>query len=93
MLEKDIENLIAAYPKEFCPRGKLPEFKGDPSRIEQGCCPPFTNKTNRQSIDNPLGETCQSIFQRLPWYILEVGERLIPKNKEDWPDLKPIEPR
>ena len=74
-------------------RGKLPEFKGDPSRIEQGCCPPFTNKTNRQSIDNPLGETCQSIFQRIPWYTLENDEGVIPKNKGDWPELIPIEPR
>lgn len=74
-------------------RGELPEFKGDPSRIDQGCCPPFTDKTNRQSIDNPMGETCQSIFQRVPWYTLEMDEGVIPKNKGDWPELKPIEPR
>jgi hypothetical protein len=74
-------------------RGELPEFGGDPSRIDQGCCPPFTEKTNRKSIDNPLGETCQSIFQRVPWYTLEMDEGVIPKNKGDWPELKPIEPR
>ena len=74
-------------------RGELPEFKGDPSRIDQVCCPPFTDKTNRQSIDNPLGQTCQSIFQRVPWYTLEIDEGVIPKNKGDWPELKPIEPR
>jgi len=74
-------------------RGELPEFKGDPSRIDQGCCPPFIDKTNRQSIDNPLGKTCQSIFQRVPWYTLEIGEGVIPKNKGDWPELKPIEQR
>ena len=39
-------------------RGELLEFKGDPLRIDQGCCHPFTEKTNRQSIDNPLGGTC-----------------------------------
>jgi len=74
-------------------RGELPEFKGDPSRIDQGCCTPFTDKTNRKSIDNPLGQTCQSIFQRVPWYTLEIDEGVIPKNKGDWPELKPIEPR
>ena len=74
-------------------RGELPEFKGDPSRIDLGCCPSFTNKTNRASIDNPMGETCQSLFQRLPWYSLEIDEGVIPKNNGDWPELKPIEPR
>ena len=74
-------------------RGELPEFKGDPSRIDLGCCPSFTNKTNRESIDNPLGETSQSLFQRLPWYSLEIDEGVIPKNKGDWPELKPIEPK
>ena len=74
-------------------RGELPEFKGDPSRIDQGCCPPFTDKTNWQSIDNLFGKTCQSIFQRVPWYTLEMDEGVIPKNKGDWPELKPIEPR
>ena len=74
-------------------RGELSEFKGDPSRIDQGCCPPVIDKTNRQSIDNPLGQTCQSIFRRVPWYTLEMDEGVIPKNKGDWPDLKPIEPR
>ena len=74
-------------------RGELLEFKGDPLRIDQGCCHPFTEKTNRQSIDNLLGETCQSIFQRVSWYTLEMDESLIPKNKGNWPELKPIEPR
>jgi hypothetical protein len=40
-----------------------------------------------------LGQTCQSIFQRVPWYTLEMDEGVIPKNKGDWPELKPIEPR
>ena len=74
-------------------RGVLPEFIGDPLRIDQGNTLPYTQNNNRQSIDNPMGETCQSLFSRLPWYTLEIDEGVIPKNKEDWPDLKPIEPR
>ena len=74
-------------------RGKSPEFEGDPLRIDQGCCPPFTEKTNRKCIDNPIGETCQSLFQRVPWYTLEMYEGVIPKNKGDWLELIPIEPR
>lgn len=74
-------------------RGELPDFLGDQSRIDLGCCPPFTEKKNRQSIDNPRGETCQSIFQKLPWYTLEIEEGRIPKNDRDWPKLKSIEPK
>ena len=38
-------------------------------------------------------QSLQNIFQRVPWYTLDINEGLIPKNKGDWPDLKPIEPR
>ena len=74
-------------------RGELPEFKGDPSRIRQEGFRLFSDEANRQSINNPIGETLQNIFQRVPWYALDINEGVIPKNKEDWPDLKPIEPR
>ena len=74
-------------------RGKLPEFKGNPSRIRQEGFRLFSDEANRQSINNPIGETLQNIFQRVPWYTLDINEGVIPKNKGDWPDLKPIEPR
>jgi hypothetical protein len=74
-------------------RGKLPEFKGDPSRIRQEGFRLFSDEANRQIINNPLGETVQDIFQRIPWYTLEIDEGVIPKNKDDWPELIPIEPR
>ena len=74
-------------------RGELTEFKGDPSRIRQEGFRLFSDEANRQIINNPLGETVQDIFQRLPWYTLEIDEGMIPKNKGDWPELIPIEPR
>ncbi len=74
-------------------RGELPEFKGDPSRIRQEGFRLFSDEANRQIINNPLGETVQDIFQRIPWYTLEIDEGVIPKNKDDWPELIPIEPR
>ena len=75
------------------PEGNYPNSKGIHRELTKDAAPPFTNKTNRQSIDNPFGKTCQSIFQRVPWYTLEMDEGVIPKNKGDWPELKPIEPR
>ena len=73
-------------------RGKLPEFSGDPLRIDQRVGLPFHENVNRQSIDNPMGETCQSLFRRLPWFSLDVKEGFIPKDKNLWPNLKPVEP-
>ena len=74
-------------------RGELPEFIGDPERVVERAGLPFTHKTNRQNIDNPLGETCQSLFSRLPWFTLEIEEGLIPTDRSGWPNLKPIEVR
>ena len=74
-------------------RGERPEFIGDPERVVERAGLPFTHKTNRQNIDNPLGETSQNLFSRLPWFTLEIEEGLIPTDGFGWPNLKPIEVR
>ena len=58
-------------------RGKIPEFKGDPVRIHDSCCPPYIEKWNSLSsncLENPKGEKCQSIFARVPKAILGLDE-------------------
>ena len=71
------------FVKDFeSSRGKMPEFKGDQSRIHQTCCPPYLenwNSLSSQYIDNPKGEKCQSIFARVPKKNLglEEGKRIL----------------
>ena len=70
------------YAKDFeAPRGKLPAFDGDPERIHQTCCPPYVDKWNSltsPTIENPKGETCQSLFAKVSNIILDLeeGERV-----------------
>ena len=70
------------YVKDFeASRGKLPEFNGDPERIHQTCCTRYVDKWNSltsPSLENPKGETCQSLFTRVPKTILglEEGKRI-----------------
>ena len=71
------------FVKDFeISRGKMPEFKGNQNRIHKSCCPPYVDNWNIKSsqyLDDPKGEKCQSIFERLPRIILglEVGTRII----------------
>jgi hypothetical protein len=58
-------------------RGKLPEFNGDPYRIHQTCWPPYVdNWKSRTSptLEHPKGETCQSLFTKVPKIILGLEE-------------------
>ena len=58
-------------------RGKIPEFKGDHSRIHNSCCPPYIENWNIMSskyLENPKGEKCQSIFSRIQSEILYLEE-------------------
>ena len=71
------------FIKDFdASRGKLPEFNGDPERIHQTCCPPYvvewSSKTS-PSLENRKGETCQSLFLRVPKINLglEEGKRIL----------------
>ena len=70
------------YAKDFeASRGKLPAFNGDPERIHQTCCPPYVDKWNSltsPTIENPKGETCQSLFAKVSNIILDLeeGERV-----------------
>ena len=75
------------------PEKNCQNSKGIHLELTKVAAPHSPIKQNRKSIDNPLGQTCQSIFQRVPWFTLEIEEGLVPKNKGDWPELKPIEPR
>ena len=70
------------FVKDFeASRGKLPEFDGDPERIHQTCFPPYVDKWNSltsPTIENPIGEKCQSLFAKVPKIILglEEGKRI-----------------
>ena len=69
-------------------RGEIPEFKGDPARVHQTCCPEYIKGWNRVSsptLDNPSGEKVQSLFQRIPeiTFGLEEGKRIL--NRSDCP--------
>ena len=58
-------------------RGKMPKFVGDQSRIHQTCCPSYLEKWNSETsqfLENPKGERCQSIFERVPSKILGLKE-------------------
>jgi len=74
------------YVKDFeSSRGVMPKFVGDQSRIHQTCCPPYLENWNRKTskyLDNPKGESCQSIFGRIPTKILGLkeGERILSFN-------------
>ena len=62
-------------------RGKLPEFNGDLERIHQTYYQPYVDKWNSltsPTIENPKGETCQSLFAKVPKIILglEEGKRI-----------------
>jgi len=62
-------------------RGKLPEFNGDPEQIHQTCSP-YVDKWNSQTsptLENRKGETCQSLFLRVPKINLglEEGKRIL----------------
>lgn len=66
-------------------RGKIPEFKGNPERIHLSCCPPYADKWASRSsptLKYPKGETCQSLFMRVPKIILglEEGKRIFNLN-------------
>ena len=66
------------FVKDFeASRGKLPEFHGDPERIHQTCFPPYVDKWNSltsPTLENPIGETCQSLFAKVPKIILGLEE-------------------
>ena len=66
------------YLKDFDPsRGALPEFRGDPARVHQTCCPEYVKGWNRVSsptLDNPSGENIHSLFERIPEMILGLEE-------------------
>ena len=76
------------YTNDFdISRGKLPEFNGDPEQIHQTCSP-YVDKWNSQTsptLENPKGETCQTLFERVPKIILglEEGKRIF--NLSDCP--------
>jgi len=62
--------------------GKLPEFNGDQDRIHQTCWPPYVDKWKSRTsptLEHPKGETCQSLFTRVPKIILglEEGKRVL----------------
>ena len=74
------ESRIYAKDFEAC-RGKLPAFNGDPERIHQTCSSPYVDKWNSltsPTIENPKGETCQSLFAKVSNIILDLeeGERV-----------------
>ena len=79
------------FLQDFDPsRGVLHEFGGDPSRIHRTCCPPYVKDWNSKSsrtLDNPSGETCQSLFKRIPQITLglEEGKRIL--SLDDCPKL------
>ena len=64
------------YLKDFdTSRGTLPEFRGDPTRVHQTCCPEYIKGWNRKSsptLDNPSGEKIQALFERIPEMILDL---------------------
>jgi hypothetical protein len=70
------------YLKDFdTSRGTLPEFRGDPTRVHQTCCPEYIKGWNRKSsptLDNPSGEKIQALFERIPEMILglDQGKRI-----------------
>jgi len=70
------------FAKDFeASRGKLPKFNGDPERIHQTSDTPYVEKWNSvtsPTLENPKGETCQSLFARVPKIILglEEGKRI-----------------
>ena len=70
------------FAKDFeTSRGKLPEFNGDPERIHQTCWPPYVDKWKSRTspiLEHPKGETCQSLFAKVPKIILglEEGKRM-----------------
>ena len=70
------------FAKDFeASRGKLPNFNGDPERIHQTSDTPYVKKWNSvtsPTLENPEGETCQSLFARVPKIILglEEGKRI-----------------
>lgn len=70
------------FVKDFeTSRGKLPEFNGDLERIHQTCWPPYVDKWKSRTspiLEHPKGETCQSLFTRVPKIILglEEGKRI-----------------
>ena len=67
-------------------RGKLLEFNGDPDLINQTCWPPYVDNwksLTSPNLEHPKGETCQSLFMKVPKIILglEEGNRILkPSN-------------
>ena len=66
------------FVKDFeSARGNPPKFHGDPKKIHQTCCTPYVknwNSLTSPTLENPKGETCQSIFARVPKIILGLEE-------------------
>ena len=74
------------YLKDFdTSHGALPEFRGDPARVHQICCPEYVkawNSISSPTLDNPSGENIHSLFERIPEMILglEEGKRITSRN-------------
>ena len=66
--------------------GELPEFNGDPDRTHQTFWPPYVDNwksLTSPNLEHPKGETCQSLFMKVPKIILglEEGNRILkPSN-------------
>ena len=77
------------YLKDFdTSYGALPEFRGDPARVHQICCPEYVkawNSISSPTLDNPSGEKVQSLFERIPEMTLGLEEDKRILNPNDCP--------